>query len=265
MKRVTTSLIYLILVAFSITAYAQEEAIYRVVEEMPEFATGDEAMVVFIGVNMVYPEAALAKKMEGTVYVQFVVNANGELQNIEVLKGMDEACDKEAVRIINSMPFWKPGYQRGIPVKVYVTLPINFNIESYKKIVAAKKIHAKDVYVVGESDIRAGMNDNPVNSSIIEENPSFPGGDSELSRYLQMNLVYPASAKEENIQGLVYVEFVVKSDGLISGVKVLEGIGGGCDIEAARVVRAMPAWIPGKQKGIPVNVYCTIPINFNFE
>lgn len=98
--------------------------------------------------------------------------------------------------------------------------------------------------------------------TVVEENPGFPGGEEERMRYLQQNLKYPQMARESGIQGTVYVTFVVEKDGSITDVRILRGIGGGCDEEAARVVKAMPRWNPGKQRGQSVRVQFNLPIRF---
>ena len=97
---------------------------------------------------------------------------------------------------------------------------------------------------------------------IVEEQPEFPGGDAARMAYFAENIHYPQEAKELNIQGTVYVGFVVEPDGSVSQVKVLRGIGGGCDEEALRVVKNMPLWKPGKQRNIPVRVRFTLPVRF---
>ncbi len=98
--------------------------------------------------------------------------------------------------------------------------------------------------------------------TIVEEMPSFPGGDGELFKYLGENMKYPAMAKDAGITGTVFVTFVVKEDGSVSGVRVLRGIGGGCDEEAIRVVQGMPKWKPGRQRGKSVRVQYNLPIRF---
>jgi protein TonB len=80
--------------------------------------------------------------------------------------------------------------------------------------------------------------------------------------YIGKNLKYPEQAVEEGIEGIVYLSFVVETDGKITGVTVLRGIGGGCNEEALRVVRSMPNWTPGKQGGKPVRVKYNLPIRF---
>lgn len=99
----------------------------------------------------------------------------------------------------------------------------------------------------------------------VEENPEFPGGTAKLLEYVQKNLKYPMMARESDIQGRVFVGFVVEKDGSISNVRVLRGIGGGCDEEAVRVVQTLPKFKPGKQRGNPVRVQYTLPIVFKLQ
>jgi protein TonB len=101
--------------------------------------------------------------------------------------------------------------------------------------------------------------------TIVEEMPSFPGGEAERNKFLAQNIVYPQQATENGIQGTVYVSFVVDSKGNVTDVKVLRGIGGGCDEEALRVVKMMPQWHPGKQNGKNVRVLFNMPIYFKLQ
>ena len=99
----------------------------------------------------------------------------------------------------------------------------------------------------------------------VEENPQFPGGDSERLKFLQNNITYPEKAMEKGIQGTVYITFIIEKDGSVTNVKVLRGIGGGCDEEAVRVIRKMPKWIPGKQRGKVVRCQFNMPIKFTLS
>ncbi|MBL7137912.1 MAG: energy transducer TonB [Bacteroidales bacterium] len=101
--------------------------------------------------------------------------------------------------------------------------------------------------------------------TVVEENPLFPGGEAALYKFLSESIKYPEEAKELGIQGRVFVNFVVETNGSVSKVKVLRGIGGGCDEEAVRVVKSMPRWTPGKQRGIPVRVSYNLPIKFTLQ
>ena len=99
----------------------------------------------------------------------------------------------------------------------------------------------------------------------VEQHPAFPGGNTQLMKYLSENLKYPKEAAEKGIEGQVVIQFVVGKDGKISDVKVLRSLHPLCDAEAVRLIESMPKWITGRQNGAPVSVYYTIPIRFKLE
>lgn len=101
--------------------------------------------------------------------------------------------------------------------------------------------------------------------TVVESMPSFPGGDAARMRYLQENIKYPQMARESGIQGTVYVTFVVETDGSVTDIRILRGIGGGCDEEAVRVIERMPNWNAGMQRGKPVRVQFNMPIKFTLQ
>ena len=110
----------------------EEEAsneIFMVVEEMPQFPGGDAALLSYIGKSLKYPVIAQENGIQGRVVVTFVIEKDGSVANVEVVRGKDPALDKEAVRVIKNMPKWKPGQQRGKPVRVKYTLPVNFRLQ----------------------------------------------------------------------------------------------------------------------------------------
>lgn len=101
--------------------------------------------------------------------------------------------------------------------------------------------------------------------TVVENDPEFPGGMEALYKYLSENIKYPQIAKENNITGRVFVTFVVEKDGSIASPRVLRDIGGGCGAEAVRVVKAMPKWKAGKQRGKAVRVQFNLPVSFNLN
>jgi len=101
--------------------------------------------------------------------------------------------------------------------------------------------------------------------TVVESEPEFPGGMEALYKYLAQNIKYPQLARENGITGKVYVTFVVEKDGSIANPRILRDIGGGCGAEAIRVVKAMPKWSPGKQRGKAVRVQFNLPVNFNLK
>ena len=100
---------------------------------------------------------------------------------------------------------------------------------------------------------------------VVEQMPSFPGGDAELMKYLSTHIKYPVVAEENGIQGRVIATFVVERDGSISDVKVIKSVDPSLDKEAIRVLKSMPKWIPGKQNGSAVRVKYTVPVTFKLQ
>lgn len=101
---------------------------FYVIEEKPEFPGGNEVLMSWIAKNIKYPEIAKENGVQGKVFVQFVIGKDGKVTDVTVIRGVDPSLDKEAVRVIQSMPPWKPGKQRGKPVKVSFQIPINFKL-----------------------------------------------------------------------------------------------------------------------------------------
>ena len=105
----------------------------------------------------------------------------------------------------------------------------------------------------------------PVSIAMVEQKPSFPGGEAAMYQWLSSNIQYPAVASEEGIQGRVVVEFVVGKDGSITNVKVLRPRHPALDKEAVRVIKSMPKWVPGRNNGQPVKVTYTLPVTFKLQ
>jgi TonB family protein len=101
--------------------------------------------------------------------------------------------------------------------------------------------------------------------TIVEEMPSYPGGENARNRFLAENIFYPKTATNYGIQGTVYVQFILDRNGSVTEAKISRGIGGGCDEEALRVVNMMPKWIPGRQNGKTVRVMFIMPIYFKLK
>jgi TonB family protein len=211
------------------------EATFEVVEVMPEFPGGMEALIEYLGTNIEYPDQAKKDGIEGKVFVNFIVEKDGSIGDTKVIRGIGGGCEEEAIRVVSQMPDWTPGIQRGQAVRVSYKLPISFKLDGQKN---------DTVYTV------------------VEQMPAFPGGNEALFSYLSKNIKYPENAKKEGINGRVFINFIVEKSGKVGEVKLLRGIGGGCDEEAMRVVSEMPNWKPGLQDGQPVRVSYNIPIKF---
>lgn len=111
-----------------ITDEGDPEKIFLVVEQPPEFEGGLQELYKFLYANIRYPAQAMRMGIEGNVYVSFVVDATGQISEVQIVKGIGAGCDEETLRVVKMMPPWKPGKQRGRPVKVRFSLPVKFKL-----------------------------------------------------------------------------------------------------------------------------------------
>lgn len=112
-----------------VEAEPEEQTIFEVVENMPDFPGGQAALMQYLAKNIKYPTIAQENGTQGRVIVQFVVNKDGSIVDANVVRSVDPYLDKEALRVINTMPKWKPGMQRGKPVRVKFTVPVMFRLQ----------------------------------------------------------------------------------------------------------------------------------------
>lgn len=228
--------------------------VFRIVEEMPEYPGGTDACMKFLGDNIKYPENAKKNGIEGRVIAQYIVGKDGEISNIQIVRGVAPEIDAEAKRVIAMMPKWKPGKQRGQNVRVYYTIPVTFRLNKNSDAVNRQTSGSTPQVVSPDQEF-----------TVVEEMPKFPGGPSAAQEYLAKNVKYPAEAYNKGIRGRVIVQYVVEKDGSISNVKVVRGVDPLLDAEAVRVIKSMPKWEPGKQRGQNVRVKYTMPVTFSLQ
>lgn len=248
-----------------------DHKIYDVVEQMPEFPGGYEVMQEFIKRVMVYPAIAKKQGIQGRVVLTFVVEKDGSLTNIRVVKSVDPALDKEAVRIVKQMPHWIPGREHDYVLRVNYTIPVTFRLDKQpvkqrKDIDRSQMIGSKHVVnIEQQQQVQRRDTTKHICCEIYEQMPSFPGGGKALLKYLEENVHYPKELEGTCVQGRVIVTCIVEKDGSITGAKVIRGLCPALDAEALRVVSAMPRWIPGRRMGEPVSVKYTIPVTFRLQ
>ena len=235
---------------------ANNDTVFQMVEQMPEFPGGVEAMMHYVANNVKYPQEARDKNISGRVFVSFVIEKDGSINEAKVMRGIGGGCDEEAVRVVKNMPKWKPGMQKGKPVRVSYMMPLNFKLTEGQPNPSLGEARV--------SKVESKPDKNGV-YQMVEEMPEFPGGMEAMMDYVAKNVKYPQEAMEKEISGRVFVSFIVEKDGSVNEVKIMKGVGGGCDEEAVRVVKAMPKWKPGKQEGKPVRVNYTLPITFKLQ
>lgn len=234
------------------------DSIYQIVEQMPEFPGGIGKLATYIFENIKYPEAAKEKGVSGRVFISFVIEKDGAVSNVEVARGIGKECDDEAVRVVKAMPKWKPGLMKGKPVRVNYMLPVNFKLdegEAYKPV--------KGETVAPQADLKPGKDGV---WDIAETMPEYPGGIDGLRTYIQENLTVPEKYKnvETKAEYRVFVQFVVAEDGSITNVELKKSEPSKQDLndEAVRVVKGMPKWKPGTVDGKPVKVRYTLPVTY---
>lgn len=238
---------------------AQDTTVHKVVEQMPEFPGGLGKCMFFLAKHIKYPKEAFNNGEEGRVIVQFVVNRNGRITEEKIVQGVSPSLDAEALRVIKSMPKWKPGTQNGKAVRVLFTLPIAFKLDNKKD----TTITQVDSIAIKPED-KAKANEEKV-VYLVEKKPEFPGGMNTFMKWFAKNMKYPEIAQKEKIQGKVIVSFIVEKDGSITNAEVKQSVSPALDAEALRIINTMPAWIPGKVRGKAVRSYYSLPVMFNLQ
>ncbi len=234
---------------------AVTDEVFTVVEEMPQFPEGQEGMMNFLRDNTRYPVEAMKEGIQGRVICNFIIEKDGSVSEVQIVRGVDPNLDAEAVRVIESMPKWTPGKQKNEVVRTRFTMPIQFRLTGDKT-----PPPPPPPPVSGQLDSESGQEDIFV---VVEEFPEYPGGVEAMMKFLNDSIVYPPIAKENGIQGRVVSNFVVRKDGTISDVNVVRGVDPSLDKEAVRVIESMPKWKPGRQRGQAVDVRFTLPIAFS--
>ena len=233
------------------------DSIHNIVEQMPEFSGGVAEMMTYLSGNIKYPEEAKDKGISGRVFLSFVIEKDGSVNQVEVMRGIGGGCDDEAVRVVKAMPKWKPGMQKGEPVRVSYMLPITFKLDEGDK---TPEEHVEQALEKAKKPNEEGV------YQIAETMPEYPGGMDGLRTFIQENLTVPEKYKEMDTKAeyRVFVQFVVAEDGSITNVELLKPEPSKQDLndEAVRVVKGMPKWKPGTVDGKPVKVRYTLPVTY---
>ena len=228
--------------------------IFGSVEQMPQFRGGEAALLKYLQENVIYPPEAVKNNIQGRVFVQFVVEKDGSIGEIKVVRSVNEDLDKEAVRLVKSLPKFTPGRQNGQAVSVWYTLPVTFKLQEENPAMEPVK----------------GNPSLPIDTAMDDEFcfeepdvlPAFPGGLDGLMNYLSDHIRYPKLALKNKVEGRVVVRFVVQKTGKVGRVEVLESVDMDLAEEAVRVVKKLPDFTPGRVNDEPVNVWFTLPVNF---
>lgn len=220
----------------------------------PMYTGGSHEMTRFISNNLRYPREAAEKDIQGLVVYNFVVELDGSLSNFEIMHRAHPLLDEEALRIIKSMPPWRPAVYKGENVRSTQYVPMYFKLnKNARSLASARKRKVMPI------------DPNEEIFTIVDQMPEFPTGEQGLSKFIVEFIKYPRRAKQEGIQGRILCAFIVRKDGTISNLEVVDGIDNELDNEALRVLSMMPKWTPGENNNKPVSVKCILPIDFKID
>ncbi|MDH5366493.1 MAG: energy transducer TonB, partial [Cyclobacteriaceae bacterium] len=190
-----------------------------------------------IGSIIKYPKEAKKKGIEGKVFVEFIINKKGEVTQLKVLKGIGSGCDNAALEAMQNVEDWNPAKHNGKIVSQKIVLPINFEL--------GENIKEEEIFT-------------------IVSDPASPNMSmSEFYIHIGSLINYPKEAEEKGIEGKVFVEFIIDKKGKVTQLKVLKGIGSGCDNVAIEAMQNAGDWNPAKHNGILVSQKIVLPIEFN--
>jgi len=264
MQKALSFLFFLISVSFS--AQTRLPTVYQNPDTYAEFPGGDAELSNFINTNLKYPPFKLDSGMMAIIEVDFIVDKDGKLYNMHVTEPVKwhPEFSKAAMEVMKKMPNWEPGKHGAVAVATNAHVQFDFSPPDslVNKMEAVSPVAKKEETVV--SGTPPGNPDDGKVAAYVEQQPSFPGGETALMQYLKNNIQYPAIEKDNGIQGTIALTFIVSKDGTIRDIKVLRTIKDGPNLEkeAVRIVKQMPKWIPGKSYGAPVNVQYNLPISF---
>lgn len=229
------------------TSQIVSSPVFTVVEKMPEYPGGQAALLKYLASDVKYPKIAMDNGIQGRVVASFVVEKDGSIRDVEIVKGVDPSLDQEAIRVIALMPNWIPGQQRGQNVAVKYTVPVTFSLTGDPESERTPQPTSDQVFVM------------------VEKMPEFPGGGQAILDFIAKTLQYPQIAKENGIEGRVVCSFIVEKDGSLSDINIVRGVDPSLDKEALRIIGEMPKWNPGTQRGKAVKVKYSVPINFSLQ
>ncbi len=217
---------------------------YETVQVKPLFQGGDaEGFSKWVTSQIVYPVEAMTKDIQGRVVLQFVIDKDGKLGNIRVLRGVDPLLDQEAIRVVSLSPAWTPAKHDGKNVQVIYTFPVNFTLA--KKTMPIKKYRStrvvKDVYQLNE----------------VDKEPRFGGeyGNRLFAQWASRNITLPEKPSKNEPQKKATVRFIVTKDGDVKNVELAESSGNKTFDEAVlNVVKKSPKWQPAAYKDRKVDV-----------
>lgn len=245
------------------TVKPTEERVYEITEldKPAAFPGGSKAMFTFIANNISYPEVVREQNIQGTVFLSFVVDAEGNLKNIQVLKSPNKLLTDESIRVLKLMPSWEAGELKENKVSMRMRLPIKFKLDG-APVEKSKKVKKKKV--------KTPVKDQKPRTKVLElhelsEIPRLREDYGKLNTYVYSQIEYPPIARENEIVGVVMCKFVIDEAGSVSNIETIDPkLGYGLEEEAKRIIQSLSGKFssPIDKKGNPTKCYYRIPIKF---
>lgn len=232
-----TLLLAIVLGFASLTARAQQyNQVYSIVDQMPQYPGGEQALYQYLKEHIQYPDSALKAGLKELVVVRFIVNEDGTILKPTVINTTFKIFETEAIRLIQAMPNWIPGKQNGKAVPVYMQLPISFSEQQDELKEQIQRIF-----------------------TIVEQMPEFPGGNDALKKYfvahkLNLTIVKATDAAD--------VAFSISEKGEVKELKIITKLSARKKKKIMLAFKKMPQWKPGKRNGVPVKVVFNARIQF---
>lgn len=249
-----------------------ENEVFKIVEEMARFPgcehlsssnekedCAKKRMMNYIYHHLAHPLEAILKHTAGQVVIQFIVEKDSSIKNIEITRDIGNGCGQAAVDVVESMnnmdKKWRPGYHKGKPVRVKYTLPVKF-IEVYN-ILDSEKWSVEYIPVFSDCEPSNSMED------------AIKCNNLELKNYISDNLTYPDEAYNAGVEGVVQVGFIIEKDGSVSSIKIIHSLSDVCDRAALQVIQSMNdldyGWEPAQLNKKYVDYFYTYDVEFNLK
>jgi TonB family protein len=209
-------------------------------KDLPTFQNQKfSSFIEWVGNHVKYPADAQTKKVEGWVSVNFRIELNGTISNVVSTIPVDKMLSDEIIRVVQASPKWDPPKNPDVDEPFNSTVTLKFKLPDQI------------------------LNEAPF--VVVEKMPTYPGGGTDMMKFIKDNIRYPEVAKTEKVEGRVILRFVINTEGKVEAISVLKSVHPLLDAEAVRVISLMTDWNPGMQGGKPVNVWYSLPVTFNLS
>lgn len=207
--------------------------------------------------ELVYPDSSYKNKVQGAVYLKFVIDEYGLPKKLSIIKGVNKEIDKEAVRLFNKL-LWLPAKSDGYATSSVEELKINFNIREHKK-----RMRLRGYKKLPNSHLKVDTSFKVYELDTLDLKPIaiLPNGKKDVQRYVAASVQYPNNALKHNISGTTVIEYIIEPSGLTSNYRIINVVGGGCSLEVIRVLKGI-RFSPPMLNGVAVRTKQRISINF---